>query len=349
MFKKFLILLTICISLPVIVGVIFWYFLIAAPSNLVINESRFIETQDGQKTPGASVIQIDGSLSVIELAQKLKDQHIIKSPKFFLSLVQKLNVSKKIKKGTYVFYEPDDLLNIIQRLSNGDYGYKPVKITIPEGYTVKSIAALLPKKMTDIKAEDFMVSAANLEGYLFPDTYFFYPFATSSSVINAMQNNFDKRVGRLIDQKLLELSNASSSASSTTRTRNDIVREAIILASILEKEVQTPEDKQLVADLFLRRMAIGMPLQADSTLTYVTGKTSAELTLSDLREVSQFNSYKNKGLPPTPISNPGLESIQAALYPKSNPYFFFLSDNDGNTHFAKTYAEHLRLKKKYLP
>jgi UPF0755 protein len=116
----------------------------------------------------------------------------------------------------------------------------------------------------------------------------------------------------------------------------------------LEKEVRTKVDMAMVADLFLRRMKIGMPLQADSTLTYVTGKTSAELTMNDLRATDPYNSYKNLGLPPTPISNPGINAIRGAIKPEPNNYIFFLSDIDGTTHFSETYDEHLRLKKKYL-
>jgi UPF0755 protein len=185
------------------------------------------------------------------------------------------------------------------------------------------------------------------EGKLFPDTYFFYPYVTAAEIESALEQNFSRRIAKLKTQ-------FESDQNQASITNSEIIAgytfdEILIMASIVEKEVRTAEDKAMVADLFWRRIKNGMPLQADSTLTYVTGKGSDTLTLTELKDKENpYNSYVFKGLPPTPISNPGLVSIQAALNPKSNPYVFFLSDKEGNTHFSETYKEHLRLKEKYL-
>jgi UPF0755 protein len=120
------------------------------------------------------------------------------------------------------------------------------------------------------------------------------------------------------------------------------------MASILEAEVQTDADRAMVADLLWRRLEMGMALQVDCTLGYVLHKTSAELTLADLKADNPYNTYVYRGLPPTPISNPGAKSIEAALRPMANEHLFYLSDKDGITHFAETYEEHLANKKKYL-
>lgn len=336
-FKKIRIGLTF-ILVFIIIGLIafgiVWFTFFTAPnfSQIKIDEPRF-------GAHGAAVIYVTSSTTPIILANELKAKGLIKSPGTFLSIIEKFNLGKKIKQGIYVFGEPQNVLGIADRVSKGEYGYEQVRVTIPEGYTTYSIAGLLPEKLVDIKKEDFMKASNGLEGYLFPDTYFFYPYATSSAVIEMMLNNFDRRISGLEKELGIKIDQSS---------KNPNFAKTIILASILEKEVQTQEDMSLVSDLFLRRMEIGMPLQADSTLTYITGKTSAELTIKDLTTTDPYNSYKNLGLPPTPISNPGINAIRAAIVPKPNKYLFFLSDNDGTTHFSETYAEHLRLKKKYL-
>lgn len=332
LFKKITLGIGILIGIGIIIFCFAWYLFISAPSSslIKIDEPRF-----GDK--GAAVVEVTSDTSVSDLAIILKDKGIIKSPSTFLTIIQKLSLGRKIKQGTYVFTEPENVFTIVDRISGGEYGYEPVKITIPEGYTTFAIASMLPAKLVDIKQEDFLSASKGLEGYLFPDTYFFYPYATSSAVISLMQTNFNNRIKALEKELNIDIKNSSNFA------------DTIILASILEKEVQTPKDMALVADLFLRRIEIGMPIQADSTLTYVKGKTSAELTMSDLTEAGPYNSYKNRGLPPTPISNPGLNAIRAALRPEPNEYLFFLSDKEGTTHFSKTYTEHLRLKEKYLP
>lgn len=350
-----------------------WYFTMSAPGQIKIDEPRF-------GTHGAAVVRIEDGVSIARLAEILKEKQIIRSPKMFLTLVEKLNFGKSIKKGTYVFSERQNIFQIASRFKNAEYGYTPVKVTIPEGYSTKDMAKILPSKLVDIKAEDFILLATPFEGYLFPDTYFFYPYATSSDVVGLLNRTFEKKIASLenefnanfdpnlntassstvsVSVSTLDSSSTSSSTSSAITddsTSTNLIKrygprskeEIIILASILEKEVQTADDMALVADLFLKRIEEGMPLQADSTLTYYTGKTSGQLTLDDLKSDSPYNSYVYKGLPPTPISNPGIKAIKAALNPVANPYFFFLSDRDGVTHFAKTYKEHLRLKDKYL-
>lgn len=325
-----------------------WHAWFAGPVRPVITEPRL----------QAAVIELSADKSLVSFISELRAKDVIKSEKVALSIIHRLGIEKKAKQGIYVFAGGEDVFRIASRLGSGSYGYAPVKVTIPEGFTVQKMAGTYASKMADIKESDFIAAASPFEGYLFPDTYFFYPYATSSTVISAMIRNFDRKAAAFKGDFAALAAGASSTAFSASSSPSVTERtygmaksadEIIIMASILEKEVQTSEDKAAVADLFWRRIKEGMPLQADSTLTYVTGKTSSQLSLRDLRENSPYNSYTNRGLPPTPISNPGIESIRAALYPKKNDYVYFLSDEDGNTHFSKTYAEHLRLKRKYLP
>lgn len=356
--KKFAWLLFVFLIMAGIAGGIGWYLFFTAP---VIDLLKIDEPRFGSR--GAAIVYVTSETTLVELADELMMKGIIRSPKVFLSIMEKLNLSKKIKRGIYAFDAPQNVFSIADKLSSGDFGYEQVKVTIPEGYTTFAIAEILPSKLVDIKKEDFMVASQGLEGYLFPDTYFFYPYATSSAVIGLMRSNFDKKISVIEKElnidfvstaniKAIEAQNTAidkGSDISATLPKTLSLARTIILASILEKEVQTFQDMSIVADLFNRREEIGMPLQADSTLTYITGKTSAELTMRDLRGDDPYNTYKNRGFPPTPISNPGLQAIRAVLNPTPNKYIYFLSDEDGVTHFSETYEEHLRLKKKYLP
>jgi UPF0755 protein len=145
-----------------------------------------------------------------------------------------------------------------------------------------------------------------LEGYLFPDTYKFFPNSTSQDIIRKMLTNFDAKF--------------SDEMRVVIATRGLTIHEVVKLASILEKEVKTQQDMKLVADIFNRRLAIGMLLQADSTLNYATKGKNASLTAAELAIDNPYNSYKFSGLPPTPISNPGLNALRAAVYPEVNEY-----------------------------
>ena len=124
--------------------------------------------------------------------------------------------------------------------------------------------------------------------------------------------------------------------------------EVITLASIIEREVQSPLDKKMVADIFDKRLAAGIALQSDATVNYLTGKKTTRPSGADLEINSPYNTYKYRGLPPGPIGNPGLASIDAVIYPTSNSYYYFITDKDGRAVYAKTYAEHLQNVQKYL-
>ncbi|MEN9649569.1 MAG: hypothetical protein RL094_536 [Candidatus Parcubacteria bacterium] len=296
---------------------IIYTFVFAAPFNFV----------------AGTTVQIESGQSLTSIANELRDRGVVKSSIVLRSAIILLGGEHKISAGMYEFNKPQNVIRIARRVVNGDYGYIPTKVTIPEGTNVFKIADVIHEKFPDIDRDSFLVSIQGKEGYLFPNTYFFPPKASSEMIITMMGSIFKKQL------KPYEQEIASSSHS---------MKDIIIMASILEGEVQTEQDRKMVADLLWRRIEIGMPLQVDSTFTYVNGKTSAQLTLNDLKVNSPYNTYTNKGLPPTPISNPGIQSIEAALRPIPNDYLFFLSDKDGITHFAKTHDEHVRLKNKYL-
>jgi UPF0755 protein len=200
---------------------------------------------------------------------------------------------------------------------------KTVKITIPEGYTIKDIEEKL-----NIKIEN-----KALEGYLFPDTYYL-PFGfLAEDLIKVMRENFENKIAPY--KKDIE-------------ARGKTIHQILTLASLLEKEVKTKEDKELVAGILWKRLKFGMPLQVDATITYLTGKKTTKIGKEDLEIDSPYNTYKYKGLPPGPICNPGLESILAAIYPEESDYWYYLSTPEGKTIFSKTLKEHNVAKAQYL-
>ncbi|HEY1037344.1 MAG TPA: endolytic transglycosylase MltG [Candidatus Paceibacterota bacterium] len=276
---------------------------------------------------------VDKGQNARSVAQELKASGAVRSAFMTQNLILFFGGENKVKAGYYQFDAPESAFQVAKRIVEGDFGYTPVRLTIPEGSDSKRIAMLAGQKFPSISTSTLLQLAVAKEGYLFPETYFFSPIATPEEIIKAMDSQFKAKI------KPYEAEIASS-----TRSLDDIIK----LASILEREVQTDEDMKKVAYLLLQRMERGMALQVDATLMYVTGRGSADLTLTDLRADGDYNSYTRKGLPPTPIGNPGIRSIEAALRPEPNDYVFYLSDKDGITHFSKTYDQHLKLKAKYI-
>ncbi len=282
---------------------------------------------------GPAVVTVESGQSAMGIARELKQLGLVRSARAAQSLIILRGGERSIQAGIYMFDAPQDIFTVAERVTRGDFGYTAVKLTVPEGTSSKKLAELVAEKFPHIDQAAFELLAKQKEGYLFPETYFFAPIATSDMIIAQMSKTFESEAKKLQEDIL-----------KSGRTLSEI----IIMASILEGEVQTEEDRRMVADLLYRRIAAGMPLQVDTTLAYVTGKTSAELTTADLRLDDPFNTYVNKGMPPTPISNPGLDTIKAVLDPLPNPYVFYLSDKDGITRFSITHDEHVRAKNKYL-
>ena len=271
--------------------------------------------------------------SLDAIASALADEHIVASEALFKIVVTAIGGERTIQAGLYDFSHPISVVGVARRLSQGDFGTEPVSLTFPEGITRKQIvekaAAALPK----FDGEAFMTLAANDEGYLFPDTYIFALHADANEVRAIMRDTFEEKY----------LSLATSTIKSKL-SRSEIVT----LASILEGEAADDISRRTVAGILLKRLSINMPLQVDATFVYERDKNSSELTTDDLEKDSPYNSYTRRGLPPTPISNPGLEAIHAVLSPITSPYLYFLTAPDGTTHYARTFDDHLINKKRYL-
>jgi UPF0755 protein len=317
-FKKYKVL--IITAIIAIIVVIFLIFSWSAPSNF----------------PAGMIYDLkEGQTLTIVSSNFLKDD-IVRSDFWFKPFVYIFSFGKStLIEGNYLLNDKQNVIKLAWRVSHGELDIVPIKITLPEGMNSSEIATIFSNKFPAFNKEIFLslVKSENLEGYLFPDTYFFTPDMTEQKIIKIMNDNFNEKI-----------KNVSVDIKKFGKSESDVIK----MASILEEEGRTIPTKEIIAGILWKRITIGMPLQIDSSFKYINGKVTATLTADDLKIASPYNLYINKGLPPTPISNPGLEAIKDAINPTKTPYLYFLTDKDGNMHYATTFAEHVANKQKYL-
>jgi len=305
------------------------------------------------KKPSASALTepvvIGEGMNTSEIAAVLKKSGVISSTAVFTAVADLSGEFKNLHAGTFIFKEGMSAVDALKTLSV--QGPAEITVTIPEGFDLRDIAERLVGVGIIKKADDFYAvtgmpgennktaaalfgeylgrgqDVATLEGFLFPDTYRFYASTEPMTVVRRMLENYNDKV-------------ESMAHAPDFKT--------LTIASLIEKEVKDPADRAKVADIIKRRLALGMPLQLDSTVNYVTGKNSPSVSLNDLSVDSQYNTYKYKGLPPGPICNPGLSSISAALAPTPNKYLYFLTAPDGTVIYSQTLDEQNAAKAKYL-
>jgi UPF0755 protein len=274
-----------------------------------------------EKISGPKIFSVEKGQGLFEIGENLEKEGLIKSKFFFDFYVILIGKERNLQAGKYLLSPSMNVSQIAQEIISGDIA--KMKVTIPEGFTVKEIEEMLGIKLP----------GENLEGYLFPDTYYFPIDVSSEEIVRIMRKNFEKKISPYKEE--IEKSGRS-------------LQEIITMASLLEKEVKTKEEKEIVSGILWKRLKAGVPLQVDATITYITGKKTTKISFEDLQIDSPYNTYKYKGLPPGPICNPGLESILAALYPKESEYWYYLSTPEGKTLFFKTLEEHNLAKAKYL-
>lgn len=283
--------------------------------------------------PKDKIITIKPGTSLAKVSALLDNENIIRSRNFFELCAKLIGGEKPVRAGQYLFKEPVSACSVALRIARGISGIPAIRITIPEGMSNNEIADILEKNIPQFDTVSFLEDTRTQEGFLFPDTYFLFGSMTIQDIETIMTENFNKKTGMLAD-------NIKASKHS--------LRDIVIMASILEKEATTKEDKELVSGILWKRISIGMPLQVDATFMYLLGKKSSDLTVSDLQMKSSYNTYQNRGLPAGPIGNPGLLALQATITPKASPYLYYLSDYSGVIHYAKTFEEHKANKLKYL-
>lgn len=304
----------------------------------------------------AKVFKIESGSSTEIIAQQLEQAKIISSSLVF-RLYFYVNKQAVIQAGEYIFDKNTSLKDVIAQLEKGETNDREVTILIREGLSIKDINNLLKNEgyllddsflklattpvknlPADLKTYAFMSflpTNNNLEGYLFPDTYRMYKDFNASDLIKKMLINFEKKLNSELNTLLIQ--------------SRHTLPEIITMASILEKEVRSEEDMKIVAGIFWDRLKINQGLQSCATLGYILGVNKPQYSYEDTQIESAYNTYKYRGLPPGPISNPGLKAINAALNPTKTEYNYFLSRPDtGETVFSKTLDEHNAAKAKYF-
>lgn len=286
------------------------------------------------------------------ISHELKKSGFIANSLSFQFYTWTRGISSYLQDGEYTFSENMPLTEIASILKRGPGSTKEITLTLIEGWNNRDYATYLVKQGIVATEDEFFdlvqkkagwwddysaLSArpknADLEGYLFPDTYRVYRESSAQEVIEKMLANLERKLTPELRQEI-------------TR-QGKTIHEVLTIASILEKEVSTDEDRAMVADIFYKRLKAGIALQADSTVNYVSGKSDPRASGVDLQIDSPYNTYQVRGLPPGPIDNPGMSSITAAVYPKSNPYYYFLTTPEGKAIYSVTHDQHVAAKAKY--
>lgn len=277
---------------------------------------------------------IPSGLTATETAQLLKSHDVIRSVRVFKIVVQLMGKDRSLKPGTYVlrrFMSAPSAIRLIHRGS-----VENVKVVIPEGFMAKQIADRLEAAgVTDSVKFMVYIRRNNLEGFLFPTTYFFSKGLPAKSVARYMHAEFDKRIDPIFD--------------SVSQDRFTL-KQAVTLAAIVQRETAVIEEMPKIAAVYLNRLTKRMRLEADPTVQYAmgmnTGKWFKGLRYKHLNNRSKYNTYLYRGLPPGPICSPGSDAVRAVLAPAKVDFIYFVADNTGRHHFSRTLKEHQRASKK---
>ena len=289
------------------------------------------------------IIDIHQGDTANDVALELVNKGLIKNADVFRFYLNQNDLSSSIKAGRIVLSESFNLIQIVNALVKGRS--EQFSITFLEGWTIRQMGEYLESQNLTTADEfvncvktcnfDFNFIPENyLEGYLYPDTY----FVTLESYSN------ERLIGRMIENLKIKLDKYWEDINSSNRSFEEIMT----MASIVEREEKNSKERATVAGVLWNRYDVNMGIGADATVLYALGRTSGSLTVEDLAIKSPYNTRKFRGLPPTPIANPSISSILAALYPKDTPYWYYLHDFDGKVHYAKTLEGHNSNKKKYL-
>lgn len=308
---------TLAVSIVVSIALFALAFIFGAPSGF----------------PQGALIEIPEDASFGEAADLLEEQGIISSSFLLKAAARILGEDRDIHAGRYLFEHPQGMLRVLSRLTNGEHGLPSVRVTFPEGTSVREMGVMLSETLAGFDAKEFERQATGLEGYLFPDTYDFYKDASVEEVIERMQENFTTRTKEL-------------RAEADKRGLN--FEELVTMASIIEKEANTETDRHIVSGILWSRIEEDVALQVDATFGYIRGISGYVPNGDDPEIESPYNTYLNRGLPPGPITNPGLDAIDAALNPTATDYFYYLTGRDGKMYYAKSFEEHKRNREQYL-
>ncbi len=279
---------------------IFLYYTLSAP----LSNKAFVRGE-------GTTIHVASGESLRAVATELEAKSVVRQASALQFFVEIFRLGRPIMRGDYLFKERLPVWRVAWSLANGNHGIDPIRITLKEGFTNIDMAQTLGDKLLAFRRDLFLSDDRSKQGYLFPDTYFFYQLTTSSEIVDELSGNFNKKISSLMP----DINNSSHSL-------DDIVS----MASIIQKEARDEKDAYIISGILWKRIEKNIPLQVDAD-----------------RET-----YKTLGLPVQPISNPGLLAIKAALYPQASDYLYYIHDKTGTAHFAATFAEHQKNIARYL-
>lgn len=350
-------------------GFVKWLVVLAIFSGLAFLVYAGVKINSPFKTSAQEkVFTVSAGRPTKLVALDLESQGLIDKAFFFELFIYFQKSGERIQAGDYLLSPGMSVAVIAKKMTSGAVVQSEVRFTVIEGWSMADIGTALEEQGL-AKKSDFLRldpkeweqeylflkeiprAYQTLEGYLFPDTYLLAKDATPSEIAKKMIANFDQKIDPELEREI-----ADSQKS---------IREIVILASIIEREVgrnlkkgskltqadlvKMQEERRLVASVFYNRINISMALESDATISYITGrKGSARANIDETRINSPYNTYKYTGLPPGPISNPSLDSIMAAAAPASSDYLFFLTAPDGTAYFAETLEGHIENRAKYL-
>lgn len=291
----------------------------------------------GTRSPDHEVeLSIPQGASFRQIAFLLSEQKLIRDPYLFEIWARIYGATRRVHAGQYRFPAAEDPHAILKILMQGQVHQS--SLTIPEGWTMAQVATLLAEKtgesseslLATLKDPTWLreqsISGASAEGYLFPETYAYDAGTSGQEILKRMIATFHERIDPLW----------KSIASHPLGSLGDV----LVLASIVEREARLNDERPIIAAVYLNRLRLGMPLQADPTVIYGIDGFDGNLRRKDLRTDQPYNTYTRPGLPPTPIANPGLASIKAVLYPAQVPYLYFVAKGDGSHAFSERLNEH---------
>lgn len=288
------------------------------------------------------IITVEPGMTNADIATLLQNKKMINSPVFFRLQSKFARMERSLQAGEYEIVSGMSNWEIIDLFSKGQVRHKT--LTIPEGYTIEQIAKKIEesglgsaeefkKAAKDYAPYSYMETSNNnvifkAEGFAYPSTYYLSPGSAEKEILAIMVKEFDTQLSEDIRQK--------------AKDKNMSIRDLVNLASLVEKEAVFPEERPVIAGVFLKRLQIQMPLQSDTTIQYILGVQKKEISIADTKIDSPYNTYLYAELPPGPIASPSISTINAVLDPKQTNYLYFVADLEGHHHFTETYQDHLK-------
>ncbi len=329
------------------------FLILIGMSSFLIFRSKALDSQVNDSNV-AQIFEIKKNEDAKTIGLNLVEANLIESKYYFYYYLRLEDLAQKIQAGNYELSPNMTIQEITKKIVEGEIKEAYKKLIIPEGFTnakiiqeIEKLNPSLAKNFAEIincrcqtgvecacmeirNKYDFLKeipAGVDLEGYLFPDTYYVYPEDNAVKLFNKFLNNFEDKV--------------TPTMMKSIKNQNKTLHEILTMASVVEKEVRSDQDKKIVAGIFWKRVDDDYFLQSCATLAYILGEDKKQYTIEDTKIDSPFNTYQNTGLPPGPVSNPGLKSIEATILPEKSDYYFFLSDfKTGETVFSETLEEH---------